>query len=125
MREIFAVILLAVIITGAIWNINHLDSAIGELLGYIDLAEELAIHGMFEEAAENVKRATEYWQEISPYTRVLLRHPEIDACSNAFYELYTEIGGENYKRAKGTFEKMRAQLSGIIEMERLSLGSVF
>jgi len=125
MKELFAVILLIIIITGAFWNINHLERAIDEMIGYIDLAENLAAEGKFEESDENVRNAAEYWQSISPYTRILLRHPEIDACSGAFYELRIEIGGENYKRAKGAFEKTRSQLNGIIEMERLSPGSVF
>ena len=125
MKEFFALVLLIVIITGAIWNIHHLGGAIDEILEYIDRAEELAIQGNFEESSKNAEDAAEYWQKLSPYASILLRHPEIDACTGAFYEMRVEIGGENYKRAKGTFDKARKQLNGIIEMERLSFGSVF
>ena len=85
MREIAAFILLGLLIAAAVINVNYLEGVIGEMLDYIDTAEDEAAAGYSESAAGNVMRAAEYWESMSPYTHILLRHAEIDTCSDAFY----------------------------------------
>ena len=125
MREIFAVVLLLLLVVGAILNVNHLDGIIQDIMERIDEAEVLASQGEFQKSANAIHSASMIWRDSSPYTGILLRHPEIDSCSDAFSELYSEICAEDYNRARGSFEKLRAHLTGVASMERLSFGSVF
>ena len=125
MREIFAIVLLLAMVVGAVWNVNHLDGIIHDITELIDEAEALASRGEFERSANTIHDASQIWQGSSSYTSILLRHPEIDSCSDALSELYGEICAGDFNRARGAFEKVRAHLNGIADMEHLSFGSVF
>lgn len=118
------ILVLAVLLCVSAYNLHYLDKKIGQLLAYVDTAGELAGQNDFDGAAALLLQAIDYWDSMDPYTDVFIRHNEADNALDAFYDclgcMYN--GSGDYP---ASLEKLRAHLTGIVDMEHLSLGSIF
>ena len=64
------------------------------------------------------------WQSEADYAQIVLRQDEIDAVSDAFFELLGAIrGGEG--EAEEAYLSLLYRLDGIARMDHLRLSSVF
>ena len=122
-RELAAGTLLALLIAGAWWNIRAVDRLTGEILAGLDTAQAAEARGQPEEAREALDKALKRWLEADRYTHIFIRHAEIDATADAFYELQSQLlSGEGDSSA--AYDKLRYHLESIRQMEHPSLGSI-
>ncbi len=124
-REWIAAALLALLFALSLWNIAHLDRLIGAIEAELSVSQGLAESGRFREAEEALDRAIARWVGANAYTHIFIRHPEIDASSDAFFELKQLLAEENAEGFPSAFDKLIYHLHSIDEMEQLRLGSIF
>ena len=125
MRKMYAGILILALLLGAsVYNVHYLDGKMARLLQYVDTAGQLAQGGDYDSARLMLRQSIEYWDGMSFYTHVFIRHSEIDSAMDAFYDCLgcLEEGGGD---AGAALEKLRAHLCSITDMEHISLGSIF
>ena len=122
-RELAAGTLLALLIAGAWWNIRAVDRLTGDILAGLDTAQAAEARGQPEEAREALDKALKRWLEADRYTHIFIRHAEIDATADAFYELQSQLlSGEGDSSA--AYDKLRYHLESIRQMEHPGLGSI-
>lgn len=124
-KEIVAAALLIALFSLSLFNVRYLDNMVADLMELVDISESHAKSGDFEGAKTTLKTASERWTGADGYTHIVLRHSEIDAATDAFYELLGDIGEEDYGIAAGSYEKLKARLESLSGMEHLTLRSVF
>ncbi len=65
-KEIFAGILLAVILLLALLNIHQLNRLTTDLVGRIEASEQYAMKGKWEEATKLAEEAADLWDQYDP-----------------------------------------------------------
>ena len=125
MKKMYAgILILALMLCAAVYNVHYLDAKMELLLQYVDTAQELAERGENDSAADILSEAISYWDGMDSYTHVFIRHSEIDSAFDAFYDCLGSLqsGDEGCGAA---LDKLRAHLLGIATMEHFGLGSIF
>ena len=125
-RELVALSLLVLLCVGAGLNVRALDTLTGELLSALTLSETQACSGDYAAARETLERALERWLSADGYTHIFLRHSEIDAVSDSFYDLRSalEAGEGEGEGLRSLYEKLQYHLDSIDRIEHLSLKSI-
>ncbi len=123
-REWIAAALLALLFSLSLYNIAYLDRLIGVIGEELSASQSLAESGRFREAEEALDRAIARWVGANAYTHIFIRHPEIDATSDEFFELKQLLAEENAEGFPSAFDKLIYHLHSIDEMEQLRLGSI-
>lgn len=118
------VLILAVLLCAAVYNMHYLDKKMDRLLAYVDTAGALAGQGDFDGACALLSEAIDYWDGMDSYTNVFIRHSEADSALDAFYDCLgcMQSGSGDYP---ASLEKLREHLRGIVRIEHPSLGSIF
>ncbi|MCM1149285.1 MAG: DUF4363 family protein [Butyricicoccus sp.] len=124
MRKMYAgILILALLLGAAVYNVHYLDGKMARLLEYVDTAQQLEQGGDRDGAQLMLRQAIEFWDGMSFYTHVFIRHSDIDSAMDAFYDC---LGGlQSGEGSAAALEKLRAHLCSITDMEHISLGSIF
>ena len=80
--------------------------------------------GSGERAEEYAEKALQKWLGAEQYTHIFVRHSEIDATADAFYDLMQSLSGGEYDGIEQAYSKLLYHLSSIATMEQISLGSI-
>ena len=123
-REICAALLLAALVGASLWNIRRAEALIGEVETHLDLSEKAMLAGDPGYAEEQLNAALRIWLSAGTYTQIFLRHAELDAAGDAFYEALQCLREEKPCTVQIVFARLRRHLDCIAEMEHISLGSV-
>lgn len=123
-KEIIAILLLALLFGGALYNIYYMDSLAETLIVSVEDARKSADAGDFNAAETELRGAIDLWMGSDGYTHIFIRHPEIDSATDAFYELLSDVKSGDSKAAVGSFEKVEAHLKSIAGMEHITIGSI-
>ena len=121
----FAVVLLALLFFGSLWNMRHLGGFVGELRTHAATSRTLFEAGEPEAAADTLHTAIDLWQLSGNYTQIFLRHAELSDVTDAFYELLGDLYAGEEARVASSFEKLDAHLVGLIAVERITFANVF
>ena len=122
-RELAAGALLLLLMAGAWWNIRAVDTLTGDILAGLDISQAAEEQGDHLTAQAALAKALNRWLEADSYTHIFIRHAEIDATADAFYELQSQLlSGEGDSSA--AYNKLRYHLDSIQRMEHPSLGSI-
>ncbi len=124
-KEGAALLLLGAIVLLSIWNLRAMDRLMEPLLSMTEEVFHLAEAGDLETAALLAEEAEDDWLRAGSYTHIFLRHPEIDAVTDAFCAFRGALAGEDPGEILGSYLSLRVHLSGIREMEQPRLGCVF
>ena len=123
-REIWAAMLLAALFAFSLWNI----AAIGKLTActqqHITLSEQAACAGDSAGAEAELAYALSIWLSADSYTRIFIRHPELDSTADAFYQVMEGLKAGDGRELSAEYDMLRYHLDSIADMERLSLGSI-
>ena len=114
-RELAAGLLLLALICGAIYNIFYVGDLVRDISAELYASQEALAAGSGERAEEYAEKALQKWLGAEQYTHIFVRHSEIDATADAFYDLLQSL------RA---YSKLLYHLSSIATMEQISLGSI-
>ena len=123
-KEIFAVSLLVLLLAASLFNIWYFDRLCLDLAEEINASSEALERGDTEAAREHLGHALTMWLDADSYTHIFIRHPEIDATADAFYELGLELEDEKAESCHAAYEKLLYHLESIRTMEHLRFGSI-
>ena len=112
------------LIIGSIWNICHLEALAARMTEHIRGAETAAESGQIPLAEQELRLALEIWLDADGYTHVLIRHAEIDATSDAFYEALSALSEGDPKAFPAACEKLQYHIDSIVSMEHVTPRSV-
>lgn len=124
-KAVFAVTLLLLLCALSLWNLRHLETLTGELLGGVEEAQSHWRREDFQSAEQALDRTIGCWLASDGYTHIFIRHSEIDAASDIFYDLRGDILAKDTENAEANAEKLRYHLQSIYSMEQISLKSIF
>ena len=122
---IAAIIILLLIFAAGLFNIHCIDTLTRELIDLTEAAQRSARADDLPASVAAVEQAAKSWEDAAVYTHIFIRHTEVDATTDAFCELLAELYAGNADGAQGMFRKLRARLTLLADMERISFGSVF
>ena len=123
-RGLIAAGLLILLFALLLANIHALDRLIGAVEARLCRSSAALCAGDVQLAASEAEAAMELWQSRADYAHIVLRQEEVDAVSDAFFELLAAI-----RRGDGetdsAYLKLLYHLDSIERMDRLRLSSVF
>lgn len=124
-KELAAGALLAALIAASFVNISYLEGFITSLSARVSLSRSFCEAGDFENAEAALRGAVDAWTSADGYTHIFIRHSEIDAAADAFYDVLGALAEGEAGAAEGAYEKLSTRLAGLYTMERVTLGSIF
>lgn len=124
-KEIFALLLLAALFAGGLYNTHYLRCMTGELSETLRLSEAYCENGEYDLALEQANLAAGRWDDSYAYAGIFIRHTEIDAVSDLFYELLGALAGSEPDSARAAYAPLTAHVENLYAMERVGLWSVF
>ena len=124
-REQAAVALLLLLLAIALWNVRRADFLTDQLEENILRSERALSRGDRDMALTALDNALELWLNSRGYTSIFLRHPDVDAASDAFYDLKQLLQQGESDSAPFGYAKLRYHLDMLDYMEHLSWGTVF
>ena len=123
-RELAAGALLLLLMAGAWWNIHAVDTLTGEIMADLDASQAAEEQGNHPAARAALDKALNRWLEADSYTHIFIRHAEIDAITDDFYDLLSHLCAQA-DEARGGYEHLLTAVRRLAEMETPSLGSIF
>lgn len=124
-REGAALLLLALLLLAAGWNIRHADFLTSQINRNLTRAEHAAQRGEYELACTAADNALSLWRGARGYAGVFLRHPDVDNVTDAFYDLIELLHQKDREALPAGFARLRYHLETLDWMEHPSLGTVF
>lgn len=122
-REYIAIFLIVAIFALAMINIRYIDNKTQALEYNIVTAEKLYFGGDKEGAVSDITASLDAWLSWDSYSHIMLRHSEIDVITDEYYDLLSELQGEN-ETPKASFEKLKEDLRSLVSKERITLRSI-
>jgi hypothetical protein len=123
-RELAAYALLIVMIALLLFNIRTLDALIEGVETHVCRSSAALLRGESNLAVSELETAMALWHEAEPYTHIFVRHSEVDAVADAFFDLSDALrGGEATQRE--AYRRLLYHLDSIGQMDHLRLGSIF
>lgn len=123
-RGLLAAGLLILLFALLLANLHALDELLGAVEGHICRSSAALSGGDMQLAVSEAETAMQLWQSKEDYAHIVLRQSEIDAVSDALFDLLRELrtgGGE----PDAVYLRLLCRLESIERMEHLSLSSVF
>lgn len=124
-KEFCAGTLVLLLFIGAIWNIFYLNRLADRLETHIDCSRQACTQEDFPTAERELRQSLEIWLQADGYTHIFIRHTEIDALSDAFYDLLGDLSSRDRAAAAGDYEKLLYHLESIVSMEHVTARSIF
>lgn len=123
-REFAAYALLILMIALLLYNIRTLDALIEGVETHVCRSSAALARGDSKLAASELETAMELWYEAEPYTHIFVRHSEIDAVADAFFELNAALRGGDAQE-KEAYLRLLYHLDSVQRMDHLRWGSIF
>ena len=124
-KEIIFAIFLVLLFGLTILNISMLGKMRNDLSYLIEASLLSAENGDWDKAIEKAEEAEKLWKKADRYTHIVVRHSEIDCTTDAFYDFLKALYSQEAGDAKGAFKSLSAHLESIVNMEKVTLGSIF
>ena len=124
-KEIVALTLLLLILAGNIWNQHRLDELTAGLLSLTESAYTAALARDWTEASLSAEASEKLWLDADRYTHIFIRHTDIDALTEAFCDFRGAVAGQETGELLASYLRLKALLTSLRGMEKLSIGSVF
>jgi hypothetical protein len=124
-REWIALLLICVILAGGRWDRRKVEALTEELLAGTDAAYAAAELGRREAAQKAAEAAEEAWRKEETFVCVFIRHSEADALTDALCAFRGAVAGQDEGELLAAYLSLRARISRILDMEKLSVGSIF
>jgi len=123
-REILAQLLIILLVAGAFWNVHTIEDLSNNIQNSLHEAEKHLLSGNREAARQAVDFALKTWQRAENYTHIFIRHPEIDSCTDIFYDLKEALSSAEIAEIQAISEKLCSHLQSIADMEKPKIGNI-
>lgn len=124
-KEIIAAVFLLLLFGGTLFNTTFLLNSMDGIAETIGNSQNAADADDLGTAVKEAERALEQWLKLDYYTHIFVRHSELDATTDVFYELLGNLYSGDMGEARSSYGKLYSHLSSIAEMERITIGNVF
>ena len=124
MREILALVLIILLVFASVWNINSVEKLSQDIQSHLNSAKEAIVSENPDAAYEAIDKALSRWLNAEKYTHIFIRHPEIDSCSDVFYDLKEAIFSSEATEIQAIISKLCYHLNSIADMEKVRIGSI-
>ena len=124
-KELAAAALLFLILCASLWNVRHLALLSAELESRSGLILSAAETGSWADAETAANTLLQRWQDAETYVQVFIRHPDIDAVSDALSALVSAVRSRDADACRTAAFSISSRLNSIRKTETPSLGSIF
>ena len=124
-KEAFAIVALCVLILGSVANLVHLKKLTNNIVTHLNYTNMYCYQNDYNSAKDELSKAMMLWENAEGYTHVFVRQTEVDDLMDLFYDLRVSIANEQGAEAMELVEKSLHKCQMLIDMERLSIESVF
>ena len=124
-KELCALFTLLLLIAGAIGNLTHLNTLMEQISNHINYSMLYCSLDDYQAAHTETSKALELWESEEPYTHIFIRHTEIDAFSDVFFDILSAIQNREKYEAENLLRKLQHLADNMVAMESVSLGSIF
>ena len=126
MRKAAAALVLLGLLTGvSAWNVRYLDSLTDTLEADIERSRILWQAGDVSGACKALDDALSIWYGAEGYTHVFIRHSEVNDVTDAFFDVFAALSGDDTAAAGSQYDRLEAHLDSIDTMEHVTWKSVF
>lgn len=122
-KAIGAAVLMVLLFIGAAWNIRYLDQMTENMVNAIELSRQYSHADNSEAAMDTLQAVIRDWNEADWYTHIFIRHAEVDATADSFYEALSALQAD--EAVDAAYDKLIAHLTSIDTMEHITWKSVF
>jgi len=122
-KELFAIVILIGLLVGAIGNLTHLSRLTDQMNAHIMSAQNACLELQYEQAEDSLSQALDLWLNADEYTHIFIRHSEIDAATDAYYEALSALQDRD-SSAVAMINMVQYHINGILAMERVTPKSV-
>lgn len=123
-KAVTAGLLLLAMVAASGWNVRFLDDFTDAMVGTLERSRECWAAGDVKKAAALAESVLEDWLDAAPYTHIFIRHAEVDAATDAFYDLLAALEGDDGPAGR-IYDRLEAHLGSIDDMEHVTVRSVF
>ena len=123
-RGLLAAGLLILLLALLLANIHALDALISAVEAGVCRSSAALRAGDTQLAASEAEAAMKLWQSKADYAHIVLRQGEIDAVSDAFFDLSASLHGEE-KDSRDDYLRLFYHLDSLERMDALRLSSIF
>ncbi len=124
-REKWALLLLLALAAGSCWNIHAANKLCADIETRLCRVEAAARIENWDEAQAAIESAIERWESAEGYTHIFIRHPELDSCTDIFYDTFSTVLKKDSEELYAALEKLRYHIDSIAGMERPVPGNIF
>ena len=123
--EIYAGILLLLIIAAAVINLCCLTDIVNGITDLADQAGRAAALSQWDEANSYAQDAMSLWTRYANYTQTVLRQSEYDRAADALGRLLAAIYNREAGTAKGSTDQVIETFQYLLNSERPTIPSIF
>lgn len=123
-REVIAIVLLILLLGILLGNIRCLDNLVEDIEEAVSSSSAAWERGDTQLAVSELETAMERWQSAADYAHIFLRQSEIDAVSDAFFDLFASLRDEE-KQSRDDYLRLFYHLDSLERMDALRLSSIF
>jgi hypothetical protein len=123
-REVIAILLLILLLGILLGNIRYLDNLVEDIEEAVSRSSAAWERGNTQLAVSELETAMERWQSAADYAHIFLRQSEIDAVSDAFFDLSASLRAEE-KQSQDDYLRLFYHLDSLERMDALRLSSIF
>lgn len=123
-KELFAGVLLLVLIGLCAWNLWHLTRMCTRLDNAVAQAETSYAAGDPARASETLRAATARWDDAEDYAHCMLPHESTDAVTEGFRRAIRTVEAGDASAA-ADIALLRVRIQGLADGERITLGNLF
>lgn len=123
-REVIAIMLLILLLGILLGNIHYLDNLVEDIEEAVSRSSAAWERSNTQLAISELETAMERWQSAADYAHIFLRQTEIDAVSDAFFDLSASLHGEE-KDSRDDYLRLFYHLDSLERMDALRLSSIF
>ena len=123
-KEGLAITIILFVILGSVLNLRYLKSLIHELDAQTNEAVSEAEAENWTTSEALASDVMMQWMKMDKYTHVFIRHGEIDAVTDAFCSLLGAIKSRDTSDIFMAQLTLHSRLNELVEMERVTPGSI-
>ena len=123
-KELFAGVLLLVLIGLCAWNLWHLTRMCTRLDNAVAQAETSYAAGDPARASETLRAAAARWDDAEDYAHCMLPHESTDAVTEGFRRAIRTVAAGDASAA-ADISLLRVRIQGLADGERITLGNLF
>lgn len=124
-KEIIVACVLVLLLAAAVINIHFINKLTDNVTDLIEESAKYAMEEDWTKAEKKAEEAADLWTNSDTFTHLVLRHPEIEAATDAIYGFMEEIYAKETGAAEGAAKAAAARLKSISSLEQIKFGSIF